>query len=178
MIESHHPGHLGSQDTYDVGTMKGVGRIYQQTFVDTYARVTIYILYTEKTAITAADLLNDRVIPFFAEHKISLLRVLTDRGTKECGKVDNHAYQLYLAVEDVNHTKTKAHNPQTNGICACVHRTIRDEFYAIALRKKLYRPVAGLQTDLDAWLAKSNAQRPHSGGYRYGKTPDQTFRET
>lgn len=99
-IESHHPGYLGSQDTYYVGTMKGVGRIYQQTFVDTYARVAICKLYAEKTAITVADLLNDRVIPFFAEHKIGLLRILTDRGTEYCGKVENHAYQLYLAVEE------------------------------------------------------------------------------
>ena len=111
-IESHHPGYLGSQDTYSVGTMKGAGRIYQQTFVDTYARVAICKLYTEKTAITAAELLNDCVIAFFAKHKIDLLRILTDRGTEYCGKVENHAYQLYLAVEDVDHSRTKAHSPQ------------------------------------------------------------------
>ena len=177
-IESHHPGYLGSQDTYYVGTMKGVGRIYQQTFVDTYARVAFCKLYTEKTAITAADLLNDRVIPFFAAHKIGLLRVLTDRGTEYCGKVENHAYPLYLAVEDVDHSRTKANAPQTNGICERFHRTIIDEFYDIALRKKLYRSVEELQTDLDAWLAKYNEKRPHSGRYCYGKTPMQTFRET
>lgn len=177
-IESHHPGYLGSQDTYYVGTMKGVGRIYQQTFVDTYARVAICKLYTEKTAITAADLLNDRVIPFFAEHKIDLLRILTDRGTEYCGKVENHAYQLYLAVEDVDHSRTKANSPQTNGICERFHRTIKDEFYDIAFRKKLYRSLEELQTDLDMWVHKYNEQRPHSGRYCYGKTPMQTFRET
>ena len=158
--------------------MKGVGRIYQQTFVDTYARVAFCKLHTEKTAITAADLLNDRVIPFFAAHKIGLLRVLTDRGTEYCGKVENHAYQLYLAVEDVDHSRTKANSPQTNGICERFHRTIKDEFYDIAFRKNLYRSVEKLQTDLDAWLAKYNEQRPHSGRYCYGKTPMQTFRET
>ena len=177
-IESHHPGYLGSQDTYYVGTMKGVGRIYQQTFVDTYARVAICKLYTEKTAITAADLLNDRVIPFFAEHKIDLLRILTDRGTEYCGKVENHAYQLYLAVENVDHSRTKANSPQTNGICERFHRTIKDEFYDIAFRKKLYCSLEELQTDLDMWLHKYNEQRPHSGRYCYGKTPMQTFRET
>ncbi len=92
-------------------------------------------LYTGKTAITAADLLNDRVLPFFAEHGISLLRILTDRGTEYCGKVENHAYQLYLAVEDVDHTRTKANSPQTNGICERFHRTIKDEFYDIVLRE-------------------------------------------
>ena len=177
-IETEHPGYLGSQDTYYVGTMKGVGRIYQQTFVDTYSRVAIAKLYTEKTAITAADVLNDKVLPFFAEHKISLLRVLTDRGTEYCGKVENHAYQLYLAVEDIDHSKTKARSPQTNGICERFHKTIKEEFYDIAFRKKLYRSVDELQIDLDQWLAKYNEQRPHSGKYCYGKTPMQTFRET
>ena len=174
-IESHHPGYLDSQDTYYVGPMKGVVRIYQQTFVDTYTRVAICKLYTEKTAITAADLLNDCVIAFFAEHKIDLLRILTDRGTEHCGKVEKHAYQLYLAVEDVDHSRAKANSPQTNGICERFHRTVKDEFYDIAFRKKLYRSLKKLQTDLDMWLHKYNEQRSHSGRYCYGKTPMQTF---
>ena len=93
-IESEHPGYLGSQDTYYVGNIKGVGRIYQQTFVDTYSRNAIVKLYTEKTAITAADFMNDRVLPFYEEYNISVLRMLTDRGTEYCGKLEHHAYQL------------------------------------------------------------------------------------
>jgi transposase InsO family protein len=177
-IESQHPGYLGSQDTYYVGTMKGVGRIYQQTFVDTYSRVAFCKLYTEKTAITAADALNDKVLPFFAEHGIPLLRVLTDRGTEYCGKVENHAYQLYLAVEDIDHSRTKASSPQTNGICERFHRTLKEEFYDIAFRKKLYTTMEELQVDVDEYLRKYNNQRPHSGKYCYGKTPMQTFRES
>jgi len=177
-IESQHPGYLGSQDTYYVGTMKGVGRIYQQTFVDTYSRVAFCKLYTEKTAITAADALNDKVLPFFAEHGIPLLRVLTDRGTEYCGKVENHAYQLYLAVEDIDHSRTRASSPQTNGICERFHRTLKEEFYDIAFRKKLYTTMEELQVDVDEYLRKYNNQRPHSGKYCYGKTPMQTFRES
>lgn len=177
-IESQHPGYLGSQDTYYVGTMKGVGRIYQQTFVDTYSRVAMCKLYTEKTAITAADALNDKVLPFFAEHDIPLLRVLTDRGTEYCGKVENHAYQLYLAVEDIDHSRTKASSPQTNGICERFHRTLKEEFYDIAFRKKLYTSLDELQIDLEEYLRKYNNERPHSGKYCYGKTPMQTFRES
>jgi transposase InsO family protein len=94
-----------------------VGRIYQQTFIDTYSRVALAKLDTEKTVITAADLLNDRVISFFQEQGVPLLRILTDRGTRYCGKPENHAYQLYLAIEDIDHTRTKANHPQTNGIC-------------------------------------------------------------
>jgi transposase InsO family protein len=177
-IESEHPGYLGSQDTYYVGTLKGVGRIYQHTFVDTYSRVAVCKLYTEKTAITAADLLNDKVVPLFESHGIPLLRILTDRGTEYCGKVESHAYQLYLAVEDIDHSKTKARHPQTNGICERFHRTLKSEFYDITFRKKLYSSMEQLQIDLDHWLSKYNEHRPHSGKYCYGKTPMQTFRST
>ena len=110
------PGYCGAQDTFYVGTLKGVGRIYQQTFVDTYAKVGFTKLYDVKTAITAADLLNDRVIPFYEEHSIPLCRVLTDRGSEYCGNPERHEYELYLAIEDIDHSRTKTKSPQTNGI--------------------------------------------------------------
>ena len=148
-IETQHPGYLGAQDTYFVGTMKGVGRIYQQTFIDTYSRVALAKLYVEKSAITAADMLNDRVVPFFDEQETLLNRILTDRGTEYCGKVETHSYQLYLAMEDIDHTKTKAHHPQTNGICERFHKTMKNEFYDITFRKKIYRTLDELQLDVD-----------------------------
>jgi len=177
-IETEHPGYLGSQDTYYVGTMKGVGRIYQQTFIDTYSRVAFAKLYTEKTAITAAHLLNEAVIPWFSEQDISMLRILTDRGTEYCGKVESHAYQLYLAIENIDHTKTKVRHPQTNGICERFHKTMKNEFYDIAFRKKIYNSVEELQVDLDEWLSQYNELRPHSGMRCYGKTPLQTFKDS
>lgn len=115
---------LGSQETFYVGTMKGVGRIYQQTFVDTYSKVAFAKLYSTKTPITAADLLNDQVLPFFADEEVGMLRILTDRGTEYCGKPEQRDYQLYLAMNDIEHTRTKAASPQTNGICERFHKTI------------------------------------------------------
>jgi len=117
-----------------VGTLKGVGRIYQQTFIDTYSKVACAKLYDRKTPLTAADLLNDRVVPFFHEHGIPLNRILTDRGTEYCGNPERHEYELYLAVEDIDHTRTKAKSPQTNGICERFHKTVLDEFYRVVFR--------------------------------------------
>lgn len=174
-IETEHPGYLGSQDTYYVGHIKGVGRIYQQTFLDTYAKVAFAKLYDRKNALVAADLLNDRVVPFYEEHGIRLLRVLTDRGTEYCGNREHHEYQLYLALEDIDHSKTRARRPQTNGICERFHKTVQDEFYAIAFRKKVYRSLDELQRDLDDWIRRYNEERPHSGKYCFGKTPMQAF---
>src|ERR1700746_1544082 len=116
-IETAHPGYLGAQDTYYVGTIKSVGRIYQQTFLDTYTKVAFAKLYDRKNALVAADMLNDRVLPFFEEQKVPVLRVLTDRGTEYCGQREHHEYQLYLAVENIDHSKPRAKSPKKNA-CA------------------------------------------------------------
>jgi transposase InsO family protein len=174
-FETECPGYCGAQDTFYVGTLKGVGRIYQQTFIDTYAKVGFAKLYDRKTPITAADLLNDRVLPFYEEHGVPLLRVLTDRGTEYCGTHDRHEYELYLAVENIDHSRTKAKSPQTNGIVERFHKTMLDEFYRVAFRKRVYDSIDALQADLDAWMADYNDVRPHQGRYCFGKTPSQTF---
>ena len=176
-IETEHPGYLGSQDTYYVGTIKGIGRIYQQTFVDTYSKVAACKLYTTKTPITAADLLNDRVLPMLEENGVGLLRILTDRGTEYCGRPERHDYQLYLAVNDIDHTKTKAYSPQTNGICERFHRTVKEEFYEITFRKNLYTELEALQADLDAWVDSYNNERCHQGKMCCGRTPMQTLHD-
>jgi transposase InsO family protein len=174
-FESEHPGYCGAQDTFYVGNMKGVGRVYQQTFIDTYAKVAFAKLYDRKTPLTAADLLNDRVVPFYDEQDLALLRILTDRGTEYCGNPERHEYELYLAVEDIDHSRTKTKSPQTNGIVERFHRTVLNEFYRIAFRRKIYRSIEELQADLDAWIAGYNEQRPHQGRWCFGKTPMQTF---
>jgi transposase InsO family protein len=174
-IETHHPGYLGSQDTFYVGNLKGVGRIYQQTFVDTYSKVAFAKLYTTKTPITAADMLNDKVLPYFEQHDLPMLRILTDRGTEYCGRVEHHDYQLYLAINDIDHTKTKAMSPQTNGICERFHKTILNEFYQITFRKKLYSTMEELQKDLDEWMEYYNNERTHQGKMCCGRTPQETL---
>lgn len=177
-IETYHPGYLGAQDTYYVGTIKGVGRIYQQTYIDTFAKVAQVKLYDRKNALVAADMLNDRVLPLYEQSNIPLLRILTDRGTEYCGAREHHEYQLYLAIEDIDHTRTKAKHPQTNGICERFHRTMQDEFYAVAFRKKIYNSIDELQADVDLWLDYYNKERPHSGKYCLGRTPWQTWNDS
>lgn len=174
-IETYHPGYLGVQDTYYVGTIKGVGRIYQQTFIDTYSKVAQANLYDRKNALVAADMLNDRVIPMYEASGISLLHVLTDHGTEYCGAREHHEYQLYLAIEDIDHTKTKARHPQINGICERFHRTIQEEFYAVVFRKKIYNTLEELQENLDKWLNYYNNERIHTGKYCLGKILAQTW---
>jgi transposase InsO family protein len=177
-IETEHPGYLGSQDTYYVGNIKGVGRIYQQTFIDTYCKVALVKLYDRKHAITAADMINDRVLPFYEEHGIPLLRILTDRGSEYCGNREHHEYELYLDLENIEHTRTKVKSPQTNGICERFHQTLQNEFYANAFRRKLYHSLQELQSDVDDWIHHYNHDRTHSGKHCFGKTPMQTLKDS
>jgi len=172
-FESEHPGYCGAQDTFYVGNLKGVGRIYQQTFIDIYAKVAFAKLYDRKTPITAADLLNDRVLPFFDSHEVKLLRTLTDRGSEYCGNPERHEYELYLAIEDIDHSRTKPR--ACRPICEQFYKTVLNEFYRVALRKKVYRSIDELQADLDAWMREYNEARPHQGRWCFGKTPMQTF---
>ena len=176
-IETEHPGYLGSQDTIYIGHIKGVGRIYQQTFVDTYSKVAICKLYTAKNALMAADHLNDRVLPFFEAQDVPLLRILTDRGSEYCGTADGHPFQLFLGLSEIEHTRTKAYHPQTNGICERFHRTILDELYRVKFRQKVYASLVELQEDLDAWLLEYNERRTHQGKMCCGRTPMATFHD-
>ena len=177
-FESECPGYCVAQDTFYVGTLKGVGRIYQQTVIDTYSKVAFAKLYDRKTPITAAEILNDRVIPFFDEHGLAISRMLTDRGTEFCGSPEHHESQLYLAVENIDHTRTKARSPQTNGICERFDKTVLDEFYRVAFRKRIYSSIDQLQADLDSWMREYNELRTHQGRWCFGRTPMQTFLDT
>ena len=146
-----------------------------QTFIDTYSNVAFAKLYDCNTPITAAELLSDRVVPFFKAQEAPLSRVLTDRGTQYCGNPEHHKYDLYLAIEGIDHTCTKTTSLQTNGICERFHRTAIEEFYGVAFREKIYASIAALQVDLDEWVDAYNKSRPHQGRWCYGKTPMQTW---
>lgn len=177
-IETEHPGYLGCQDTYYVGNFKGIGKVYSQVYIDSYSRVADAKLYLDKTALTTADMLNDRILPWYNEQGVPVLRILTDRGTEYKGIIENHAYQLFLSIEGIEHSTTKAYSPQTNGMCERFNKTMKQEFFDTVMRKKIYTSIEELQFDLDFWLLHYNEERPHSGRFCYGKTPMQTFMDS
>lgn len=174
-IETFHPGFLLGQDTYYVGYIKGVGKIYQQTGIDTFSNVGFAKLYTDKTAITAADFLNDKVLPFFDQEQMRLLRVLTDRGSEYGGKMEKHPYQLFIHLNDIEHSRTKARHPQTNGCTERLNQIIQEEFYAVAFRKNLYTSIDQMQADLDVFMEYYNNERTNQGKRCQGRTPKQTW---
>jgi transposase InsO family protein len=174
-IETHHPGFLVGQDTCYIGYIKGIGKIHQQTAIDTYSNVGFAKVYSDRNALIAADFLNDKVLPFFDQRGVKLLRMLTDRGTEYCGNAGRHPYQLFLHLNDIEHTPTKAYSPQTNGCTEKLNQTILDGFYATAFRKKVYRSLDEIQADLDEWMRYYNEERTNQGKHCKGRTPLETF---
>jgi len=174
-IETFHPGFLLSQDTYYVGYIKGVGKIYQQTAIDTFSNIGFAKLYPDKTPVTAVDLLNDKVLPFFDDNGMKLLRTLTDRGTEYGWKNLEHPYQIFLHLNDIDHSRTKARHPQTNGCVEKLNQIIQDEFYSVAFRKKLYSSLDQMQVDLDEYMVRYNTCRTNQGKRCKGRTPQETF---
>lgn len=176
-VETHHSGFLFGQDTYYVGYIKGVGKIFQQTGIDTYSNLAFAKVYLDKTAIVAADFLNDKVLPVFDDYGITILRVLTDRGKEYCGSSTTHSYQLFLELNDIEHSRTKVRTPRTNGATEKLNQTIKNEFYEVAFRKKIYSGINDIQKDLDMFIEYYNRERTNQGKRCKGRTPYETFIE-
>lgn len=177
-VESPYPGYLLCQDTFYVGTLKGVGRIYLQAVVDTFSSFAFGKLYTAKVPIASADILYDRVLPFYEGEGVLVNTILTDRGTEFKGKLNSHPYELFLALHDIEHRLCKVGTPRTNGFVERFNRTILDEFFREAFRKKFYSTVEELQEDLDTWLNHYNYERPHRGYRNMGRRPYETFNKS
>ncbi|HYA04140.1 MAG TPA: IS481 family transposase [Syntrophobacteria bacterium] len=176
-LESKYPGYLLCQDTFYVGQLKGVGRVYLQVVVDTYGSVAFGKLYNTKKPVASVDLLYDRVLPFYLEHSVPVRAILTDRGTEFKGR-EHHPYELFLALNDIEHRLCKVRSPRTNGFVERFNRTALEEFFRLRFRKIFYHDLDELQRDLDAWLDHYNYQRPHFGYRNMGRTPMATFELT
>jgi len=174
-VESLYPGYLLSQDTFMVGTIKGVGRIYLQAVVDTYGSFAFGKLYTSKLPETAADVLYDRVLPFYESQGLVVENILTDNGREYCGRPMIHPYQIFLELNDIEHRRTKVARPRTNGFVERFNRTVLDEFFRETFHDKFYASVEELQTDLDKWLHYYNYERPHRGYRNMGRKPIETI---
>ena len=175
-VESKRPGELLCQDTFLVGNIKGVGKVYLQAVVDTYGSYAFAYLHTGKLPEQAVSVLHNDVLPQYKQWGIEVSAILTDNGREYCGK-ESHPYELYLALNDIQHRTTKVKSPRTNGFVERFNRTVLDEFLRPAFREKFYESVEALQTDLDEWLNFYNCERPHQGYRNMGKRPIDTVME-
>jgi transposase InsO family protein len=174
-IQAEHTGDLVAMDTFMVGVLKGIGRIYLQTVIDCHSRFAFGHLYTSKVPVTAVHVLNDKVLPFFEEHKCAVLTILTDNGPEYKGRHDRHPFELFLQLENIEHRLTPVRRPQSNGIVERMHRTLLEEHFRIQGRIKFYESLDEMQKDLDDYLHVYNYERAHQGRNMSGRTPYQAF---
>ena len=174
-IETRHTGDLVAVDTFFVGSLKGVGKVYLQSAIDCHARYAWGRLYPNKLPVTAVHLLNTDVLPTFEQHGAKITTVLSDNGREFCGRPDRHPYELFLQLEEIEHRTTRVKRPQSNGYVERLHRTLLDEHFRVMGRKKWYESVEEMQKDLDAFLLLYNTKRPHQGRNMNGRTPQKAF---
>ncbi len=174
-IQADFTGDLVAMDTFMVGTLKGIGRVYLQTVIDCHSRYAWGQLYTSKVPVTAVHALNNFVLPFFDEHNAKVKTLLTDNGREYCGREDQHPFELFLQLEEIEHRTTKVRRPQSNGFVERMHRTLLDEHFRVAGRTTFYESVDQMQNDLDVYLNYYNTQRAHQGRNMDGRTPYQVF---
>ena len=176
-IEAPHTGALVAVDTFFVGTLKGVGKIYMQTAIDCHSRYAWARLYPSKLPVTAVHTLNHDVLPTFEDHGARIEAVLSDNGREFCGRPDHHPYELFLQLEEIEHRTTKVRRPQSNGIVERFHRTALDEHFRVEGRKTWFETIDEMQKVLDEWLVAYNTKRPHQGRGMNGRTPLKAFNE-
>ena len=173
-VESSRPGELLSQDTFYVGRLKGVGKVYLHAVVDTFSSYAFGYLHTSKQPEAAALVVHNDVMPFYQAHDLTIGAILTDNGREFCG-TETHPYELYLSLNEIEHRRTKVRSPQTNGFIERFNRTVLDEFFRIIFRTTFYESVETLQADFDAWLVTYNTERPHQGYRNMGRRPIETI---
>jgi transposase InsO family protein len=176
-IEAPHTGSLVAVDTFHVGTLKGVGKVYMQSAIDCHSRFGWARLYTSKLPITAVHLMNNDVLPTFEAHDAKIETVLSDNGREFCGRPDKHPYELFLQLEEIEHRTTRVKRPQSNGIVERFHRTLLDEHFRVEGRRTWFETVEEMQTALDAYLDGYNQRRPHQGRGMKGRTPAAAFKQ-
>lgn len=176
-VEASRPGELLNQDTFYWGTLKGVGKVYVQVLVDVFCSLAFAKVYTAKMPITAADLLYDRVLPFYEALGVPVAAILTDNGREFCGVAERHPYELLCAMNDIEHRTTRVRHPQTNGFVERMNRTLLDECFRVQGRQTWYVEVDEIQRDLDRFLRYYNLERSHQGYRLKGRTPVQALKE-
>lgn len=173
-VESAAPGELLSADTFFVGNLKGIGKVYLHAVVDTYGSHAFGFLHVSKQPEAAVAVLHNDVLPFYGKLDLPVKAVLTDNGREFCG-TDTHPYELYLELNGIEHRRTRVKTPKTNGFVERFNGTVLDEFFRIRMRETFYESVEALQADLDAWLVHYNTERPHLGYRNQGRRPIETI---
>jgi len=173
-LNTRYPGHIVGMDLFYVGCLKGVGRIFQFTAIDTYSSYGWAKLYTDKSAVSACDFLMH---VYNNSLDVPIQSVLTDNGKEFTThhKSKDHSFERLVHELAIKHRLTKVRHPWTNGACERLNRTLLEEFYQVSFRTKIYKSVQQLNDDLNSFIEFYNCQRTHQGKRTKGKVPAELY---
>lgn len=173
-LESSRPGELLVQDAIFIGSPQGLGKLYLQAVVDTYCSYAFGFLHTGKFPDCAVAVLHNEVLPFYKERRLAVSAILTNQSREYCGK-ENHHYELYLMLNEIEHRKTEIHQSGTNGFMERFNQIASTEFFKPEFKMNSFKSIDSLQLSFDKWLIYYNTARPHRGYRNMGKFPLQAI---
>jgi hypothetical protein len=177
-IQATQPGELVCLDTFYIGKLKGVGKVWQYTACDAACSFAVAQVSLDFSAAAAARFLANRVLPTFQAAGWPLRRVLTDQGNEYRG-----AFDIVCAERRIRHTRTKPRHAWTNRFVEQLQGTILSELWRIEFRRRFFTSAVAMQTALDHYLdfpglparAGYNHRRSHQGYRTRGRTPGEIF---
>jgi transposase InsO family protein len=169
-VQAEKPGELVCIDTFYIGNLKGVGKLWQLTACDAASSYAMAKVVAANNAQEAASFLKNVVAAEVEKAGWRLSRVLTDGGSEFKAQFDQACREL-----NVRHTRTKPRHAWTNGFVERLQGTILHEHWRIVFRRRYFRRRHQLQTSLASFIEFYNFRRPHQGYRTKGRTPAEIF---
>jgi transposase InsO family protein len=165
------PGDLVALDSFYIGNLKGVGKVYQLTAIDTATRwaFVMIVLGTPNGKVTARFL--HQVIRHYRRHGVTVRAVLTDNGPEYRAATFTNA----LAAKELAHQRIPARSPNHNAVCERFQGTALQECWRPAFHRRRFSSIRQLQAEIDAWLNHYNTRRRNHSDFMQGRTPRQVL---
>jgi transposase InsO family protein len=168
-LASGGPGELVCIDSFYIGKLKGVGKVYQLSAIDVFTRLALVWLVTGTPDASVSMRFLDRLVRHYRRHGITVRAVLSDNGPE----YNASAFSAAVAAKGLTHVRIPPRSPNHNAVVERFHGTILQECWRPAFHRRLFTSLRQLQAEADAWLLTYNRRRRNHGDYMRGRTPQE-----
>jgi transposase InsO family protein len=163
------PGELVCLDSFYIGKLKGVGKVYQLTAIDVFTRWAFVALVLGPVNGTHTGRFIDQLLRHYRRHGVSVRAVLSDNGPEYVA----NGFRAHLVEKGLRHQRIPARSPNHNAVCERFQGTILQECWRPAFHRRRFTSIRQLQAEADAWLLTYHHRRRNHGDYMAGRTPHQ-----
>lgn len=165
------PGQLIAIDSFYIGNLKGVGKVYQLTAIDTATRWAIIKIVVGPINAAHTIAFIDHVRKTMRRLGWPVRTVLSDNGPEYIARI----FQDHLAEVGLTHTRIPPRSPNHNAVCERFQGTMLQECWRPAFHRRHFNTIGQLQTEADTWLTRYNTRRRNHGNYMRNRTPKQVL---